>query len=51
MKLIDLPLMGGQEKTCVNMLDQTSKIFNDGYKDISKGSGARLLMKVVVFLV
>ena len=42
-KLIDsAPLMGGARRKHVgHAIDQTSKIFNDGYKDISKGSGAR----------
>ena len=43
--LIDsAPMMGGARRKHVgNAIDQTSKIFNDGYKDISKGSGARLV--------
>ena len=42
-KLINsAPLMGGaRRKHAGHAIDQTSKIFNDGYKDISKGSGAR----------
>jgi len=44
-KLIDsAPLMGGaRRKHAGHAIDQTSKIFNDGYKDISKGSGARFV--------
>lgn len=42
-KLIDsAPLMGGaRRKHAGHAIDQTSKIFNDGYKDISKGSGVQ----------
>jgi hypothetical protein len=37
-------MMGGARRKHVgNAIDQTSKIFNDGYKDIPKGSGARLV--------
>ena len=44
-KLIDsTPLMGGaRRKHAGHAIDQTSKVFNDGYKDISKGSGARFI--------
>ena len=44
-KIIDAaPLMGGaRRKHAGHAIDQTSKIFNDGYKDISKGSGARFV--------
>ena len=44
-QLIDsAPMMGGARRKHVgNAIDQTSKIFNDGYKDIPKGSGARLV--------
>ena len=44
-KLIDsAPLMGGaKRKHAGHAIDQTSKVFNDGYKDISKGSGARFV--------
>jgi len=44
-KLIDsAPLMGGaRRKHAGHAIDQTSKVFNDGYKDISKGSGARFI--------
>ena len=46
-KLIDsAPLMGGaKRKHAGHAIDQTSKIFNDGYKNISKGSGARFIDK------
>ena len=42
-KLINsAPLMGGARRKHVgHAIDQTSKVFNDGYKDISKGSGVR----------
>ena len=42
-KLINsAPLMGGaRRKHAGHAIDQTSKVFNDGYKDISKGSGVR----------
>ena len=42
-KLIDsAPLMGGaRRKHAGHAIDQTSKIFNDGYKNIPKGSGVR----------
>ena len=44
-KLIDsAPLMGGARRQHAgHAIDQTSKIFNDGYKQISKGSGARFV--------
>jgi len=44
-KLIDsAPLMGGaRRKHAGHAIDQTSKVFNDGYKDISKGSGVRFV--------
>ena len=44
-KLIDsAPLMGGARRKHVgHAIDQTSKVFNDGYKDISKGSGVRVV--------
>ena len=44
-KLIDsAPLMGGaRRKHAGHAIDQTSKVFNDGYKDISKGSGVRFI--------
>ena len=44
-KLIDsAPLLGGaRRKHAGHAIDQTSKIFNDGYKEISKGSGARFV--------
>ena len=43
--LIDsAPMMGGARRKHVgNAIDQTSVVFNDGYKDIPKGSGARLV--------
>ena len=46
-KLIDsAPLMGGaKRKHAGHAIDQTSKIFNDGNKDISKGSGAKFIDK------
>ena len=46
-KLIDsAPLMGGaKRKHAGHAIDQTSKIFNDGYKQISKGSGAKFIDK------
>ena len=46
-KLIDsAPLMGGaKRKHAGHAIDQTSKVFNDGYKDISKGSGAKFIAK------
>jgi hypothetical protein len=46
-KLIDsAPLMGGaKRKHAGHAIDQTSKIFNDGYKNISKGSGAKFIDK------
>ena len=44
-KLIDsAPLMGGaRRKHAGHAIDQTSKIFNDGYKNISKGSGVKFV--------
>ena len=44
-RLIDsAPLMGGARRQHAgHAIDQTSKIFNDGYKQISKGSGARFV--------
>lgn len=44
-KLIDAaPLMGGaRRKHAGHAIDQTSKIFNDGYKEISKGSGVKFV--------
>ena len=44
-KLLDsAPLMGGARRKHVgHAIDQTSKVFNDGYKDISKGSGVRFV--------
>tara|TARA_R110002110_G_scaffold83761_8_gene217455 strand:- start:686 stop:3688 length:3003 start_codon:yes stop_codon:yes gene_type:complete len=44
-KLIDsAPLMGGARRKHVgHAIDQTSKVFDDGYKEISKGSGARVI--------
>ena len=48
-KLIDsTPLMGGaRRKHAGHAIDQTSKVFNDGYKDIGKGSGAKFIDKAV----
>ena len=44
-KLMDsAPVMGGARRQHAgHAIDQTSKIFNDGYKQISKGSGARFV--------
>tara|TARA_B110000977_G_scaffold201859_1_gene299446 strand:+ start:16140 stop:19226 length:3087 start_codon:yes stop_codon:yes gene_type:complete len=44
-KLIDAaPLMGGaRRKHAGHAIDQTSKIFSDGYKEISKGSGVKFV--------
>jgi len=44
-KLIDsAPLMGGaRRKHAGHAIDQTSKVFSDGYKEISKGSGVRFV--------
>ena len=44
-KLIDsAPLMGGaRRKHAGHAIDQVSKRFNDGYKEISKGSGVRFV--------
>ena len=44
-KLIDsAPLMGGaRRKHAGHAIDQTSKRFDDGYKEISKGSGVRFV--------
>ena len=49
-KLIDsTPLMGGaRRKHAGHAIDQTSKVFNDGYKDISKGSGAKFIDKAIL---
>ena len=46
-KLIDAaPVMGGaRRKHAGHAIDQSSKVFNDGYKDISKGSGAKFIDK------
>jgi len=44
-KIMDsAPLLGGaRRKHAGHAIDQTSKIFDDGYKRISKGSGARVI--------
>ena len=44
-RIIDsTPLMGGaRRKHAGHAIDQTSKVFNDGYKEISKGSGAQVV--------
>ena len=49
-KLIDsAPLMGGaRRKHAGHAIDQTSKVFNDGYKDIGKGSGAKFIDKAIL---
>ena len=49
-KLIDsTPLMGGaRRKHAGHAIDQTSKVFNDGYKDIGKGSGAKFIDKALL---
>lgn len=49
-KIIDsTPLMGGaRRKHAGHAIDQTSKVFNDGYKDIGKGSGAKYIDKAIL---
>ena len=49
-KLIDsTPLMGGaRRKHAGHAIDQTSKVFNDGYKDIGKGSGAKFIDNAIL---
>jgi hypothetical protein len=49
-KLIDsAPLMGGaRRKHAGHAIDQTSKVFNDGYKDIGKGSSAKFIDKALL---
>ena len=49
-KIIDsTPLMGGaRRKHAGHAIDQTSKVFNDGYKDIGKGSGAKFIDKALL---
>ena len=36
---------GARRKHAGHAIDQTSKVFNDGYKDIGKGSGAKFIDK------